>query len=109
MVSLSLHPLSLICAGPNHGGKREGEVSLFEMFWVLMVQGEDLRVCQLSEYATHACPHVSQVFVMLKLSIILYIPIKLRLKWCVLSYTPKANLGPTFTVFESKGVSTHKA
>ncbi len=43
IVSLSLHPLSLICAGPNHGGKREGEVvSLFEMFWVLMVQGDDL-------------------------------------------------------------------
>ncbi len=32
------------CAGPNHGGLRAEEVSVFEMFWVLMVQGEDLRV-----------------------------------------------------------------
>ncbi len=31
--------------GPNHGGLRSEEVSVFEMFWVLMVQGEDLRVC----------------------------------------------------------------
>ena len=50
-VSLSLHRP---CLGPNHGGKREGEVSVFEMFWVLMVQGDDLRVCQYI-YVRNSC------------------------------------------------------
>ena len=36
--------LSLSLSGPNLGGQREEEVTEFEMFWVLLVQGEE-QVC----------------------------------------------------------------
>ncbi|XP_064389477.1 MPN domain-containing protein-like isoform X2 [Halichondria panicea] len=64
MTSGGEEPCVGVVVGPNHGGKREGEVSLFEMFWVLMVQGDDLRASPMKlSYSTQWEQYLTQEIV----------------------------------------------
>ncbi|XP_064388878.1 MPN domain-containing protein-like isoform X3 [Halichondria panicea] len=66
MTSGGEEPCVGIVVGPNHGGIREldGQVSLFEMFWVLMVQGDDLSASPMKlNYSTQWEQYLTQEIV----------------------------------------------